>query len=103
MEDYNDMRMFDRIDYLKQQFDLCKPLAKESVRSLQKAIAVDMTYNSNTIEGNTLKLIETKVVVEDGITIGGKTVREHLVAINHYEALEYVMSIVDNAEIDEDT
>lgn len=103
IEEDNYMGRFDRIDSLKQQLDSYRPLPKESVESLQKAIAVDMTYNSNAIEGNTLRLIETKVVVEDGITIGGKTVREHLEALNHYEALEYVMSIVNDAEIGEDT
>ncbi|RUT43269.1 Fic family protein [Paenibacillus anaericanus] len=97
------MGKFDKIDELKKLFDLYRPLPKAALKSLQSAIAVDMTYNSNAIEGNTLTLSETKVVVEDGIAIGGKTVREHLEALNHYEAIEYVESIVDDAEVGEDT
>lgn len=67
--------------------------------SLQRDIAEDFklryTYDSNAIEGNTLTLHETKVVLE-GVTIGGKTLREHLEVINHAEAIEYIMDLVKN-------
>lgn len=66
-------------------------------QSLQRDIAEDFklryTYDSNAIEGNTLTLHETKVVLE-GITIGGKTLREHLEVINHAEAIEYIRDLV---------
>lgn len=94
---------FHQIDDLKKLLDSYRPLPLDTVESLQKAFAVEMTYNSNAIEGNTLTLTETKVVVEDGITIGGKTVKEHLEALNHYEAIEYVESIVGTEEISEET
>lgn len=68
--------------------------------SLQRDIAEDFklryTYDSNAIEGNTLTLHETKVVLE-GVTIGGKTLREHLEVINHAEAIEYIMDLVKNS------
>lgn len=69
-------------------------------QSLQRDMAEDFklryTYDSNAIEGNTLTLYETKVVLE-GVTIGGKTLREHLEVINHAEAIEYIMDLVKNS------
>ena len=62
---------------------------KETLKSLEENFKLEWTYNSNAIEGNTLTLKETKVVLE-GITIGGKTIREHLEAINHKEAIEFL-------------
>ncbi len=58
---------------------------------------VNWTYHSNAIEGNTLTLSETKVALE-GITVGGKTIKEHLEAINHKDAILYVEEIVKNQE-----
>ncbi len=62
-----------------------------------------MTYNSNAIEGNTLTITETKIILEDGITIGkGKTLKEHLEVINHKEAIDYIKDIVNkNIDINE--
>jgi len=60
-------------------------------------LVLEWTYNSNAIEGNTLTLKETKVVLE-GITIGGKSLREHMEAINHKEVIDYVESRVKNNE-----
>lgn len=62
-------------------------------QSVDDEFKVDYTYNSNAIEGNTLTLEETRVVLE-GITIGGKSIREHLEAINHKEAIEYIQELV---------
>ena len=70
-----------------------RPLSKEAIESLQNAINLEWTYNSNGIEGNTLTLKETKIVLE-GITIGGKSVREHLEAINHENAIEYLEELI---------
>ncbi|CAB3751788.1 hypothetical protein LMG29739_01382 [Paraburkholderia solisilvae] len=65
--------------------------------SLREVLTLDWTYNSNAIEGNTLTLQETKVVLE-GITVGGKTLREHLEATNHRDAIECVEEIVAKRE-----
>jgi Fic family protein len=61
---------------------------------LRRDIAVEWTYNSNSIEGNTLSLRETRVVLEDGLTIGGKTMREHFEAINHQKAIAWLEEVV---------
>ncbi|ENA27135.1 hypothetical protein HMPREF1487_09348 [Pseudomonas sp. HPB0071] len=74
-----------------------RPLPSHTVASLRAKLALDWTYHSNAIEGNTLTLRETKVVLE-GITVGGKSIVEHLEAINHSEAIHYIEDIVANQE-----
>ncbi|SKC81984.1 Fic family protein [Maledivibacter halophilus] len=89
--------MFKNIEDKKRKLDSLRPLKTETVKSIREKLLLDWTYNSNAIEGNTLTLVETKVVLE-GITIGGKTLREHLEVINHKEAILYVEEIVKNEE-----
>ena len=89
--------MYKRIQDKKIKLDSLRPLPSETVRSIREKLLLDWTYNSNAIEGNTLTLIETKVVLE-GITIGGKTLREHLEVINHKEAIILVEEIVRSKE-----
>ena len=89
--------MFSKIDALQQKLNSFRPLPKNTLKSLHEQLVLEWTYNSNAIEGNTLTLKETKVVLE-GITIGGKTMREHFEAINHKEAIDYVEAIVSNDE-----
>lgn len=84
---------FEEIDRKKKILDSKRPLPRETVNSLRENSILDWTYNSNAIEGNTLTLMETKVVLE-GITIGGKSMREHLEVINHREAIEYLEELV---------
>ncbi|MGL5066501.1 MAG: Fic family protein [Sarcina sp.] len=87
--------MFKLVDDKKEILDSKRPLDKISVDNLKKYFDVELTYNSNAIEGNTLTVTETKVILEDGITVGkGKTLREHLEVINHKEAIDYIEDIV---------
>ncbi len=89
--------MFQEIDRKKQALDDKRPLPNFTLKSLKEKLLLEWTYNSNAIEGNTLTLKETKVVLE-GITVGGKTMREHLEVINHRDAILYVEEIVANQE-----
>lgn len=89
--------MFTAINYKKAQLDAKRPLPKYTVQSLREKLFLEWTYHSNAIEGNTLTINETKVVLE-GITVGGKTMREHLEVINHSEAILYVEDIVAGNE-----
>lgn len=82
-----------RLDHLKQILDSYRPLPDEVVSNLHDDLVLRWTYHSNAIEGNTLTLKETKVALE-GITVGGKTLREHLEAVNHREAIAFVESLV---------
>jgi len=98
----NIKHLLDLIDARKAQLDAQRPLPEAAAKSLQREMALRWTCHSNAIEGNTLDLIETKVVIEDGITIGGKTIREHLEAINHKEAINFVEDMVDaSAELNQ--
>jgi Fic family protein len=89
--------MFENIDIKKRLLDEKRPLPAHTARSIREHLIVNWTYHSNAIEGNTLTLSETKVALE-GITIGGKTLQEHLEVINHRDAIIYVEEIVRNNE-----
>lgn len=84
---------FRHLDRLKAKLDSFRPLPPEIMQNLHDDLVLRWTYHSNAIEGNTLTLKETKVVLE-GITIGGKTMREHFEAINHREAIYFVEELV---------
>lgn len=84
---------FNEVDQLKRELDNKRPISKETLRSLEESINLEWTYNSNGIEGNTLTLKETQVVLE-GITVGGKSIKEHLEAINHEKAILYLNDLV---------
>ncbi len=86
-------KLFDVLDQLKVKLDAQRPLPPEIVRNLHESLVLQWTYHSNAIEGNTLTLKETKVALE-GITIGGKTLREHFEVINHREAILMVEELV---------
>lgn len=80
---------FKKLDELKQKLDYYRPLDSFIVKKLDEDLVLRCTYHSNAIEGNTLTLKETKVALE-GITIGGKTLREHFEAINHKDAILFM-------------
>ena len=88
-----DNNYFNEVDNLKKELDSKRPIPKETLKSLKESINLEWTYNSNGIEGNTLTLRETQVVLE-GITVGGKTLIEHLEAINHEKAIIYLDDLV---------
>lgn len=89
--------MFEQINRKKVKLDTLRPLPKYTLKSLREKLLLEWTYNTNAIEGNTLTINETKVVLE-GITVGGKTMREHLEVINHRDAIAYVEEIVQKGE-----
>lgn len=88
---------FPDIDRLKATLDQHRPLDPAIVRNLREDLIVRWTYHSNAIEGNTLTLQETKVALE-GITIGGKSIREHLEAVNHKNAILLLEDLVHKNE-----
>ena len=75
-------------DTLKNRLSAIRPLPAEALKKIEDALAIEYTYESNRIEGNTLTLQETELVVNEGVTIAGKSMREHLEAINHAEAID---------------
>jgi len=82
------------IDKKKEIINNCRPFSLSIIKQLKEKLFVEWTYNSNAIEGNTLTLSETKVVLENGITIKGKPLKDHLETINHRDAIEFIYDLV---------
>lgn len=78
----------------EQLADMREHLPKEALQSFDKSFEVEYTHNSTAIEGNTLTLIQTKAVLEDGISVGGKTLREIYEVVNHSKAFQFVKQCV---------
>ena len=81
---------YDVLDEKKALLDQHRPLPKALVRNLDEWFRVELTYTSNAIEGNTLTRRETALVVEKGLTVGGKSLTEHLEATNHAYAIDWI-------------
>src|SRR3972149_5533322 len=86
-------RLRTRLERKKAQLDALRPLPPASIARLKEQITVEWIYNSNAIEGSTLTLRETQLILEEGLTIGGKSLREHFEVINHKDAIDYVESL----------
>lgn len=82
----------------KARLNARRPLSASAAARLKDYFDVEWTYHSNAIEGSTLTLRETEVVLHDGLTIGGKTLREHLEATNHKQAIDFVEALAREAE-----
>jgi len=86
----------ERILEKKAELDKLRPIPSYALRSIKDSLMIEWTYNSNSIEGNTLTLQETKMVIEEGFTIKGKSLREHFEAVNHQEAIELVENLISD-------
>lgn len=84
-----------RIEKKLKELNKLRPLPTSAVKKLQEQFQIEMTYNSNAIEGNSLTLKETFLVINEGITIKGKPLKDHLEAKDHKEALEYLYDLVE--------
>jgi Fic family protein len=80
--------MLKKIDALKAKIDAYRPLDAHMLKQVREYFRIGMAYSSNALEGNSLTETETKIVIEDGITIGGKPVRDHLEALGHQDITE---------------
>jgi Fic family protein len=84
-----------KIDELQKEIETIRPLNQNELDQLRDYYRIGLVYSSNAIEGNSLTESETKVIIEDGITIGGKTIREHLEILGHSEAFSFIQSIAN--------
>lgn len=82
---------------------LCEQLPKEVLQSFDRSFEVEYTHNSTAIEGNTLSLIQTKAILEDGISVGGKTLREIYEVVNHNKAFGFVKKCVTEGKTLDET
>lgn len=92
---YLNKKVKNRIDEKLKRINKFRPLPVSIVQKLKKQFEIELTYNSNAIEGNSLTLKETYLVVNEGITIKGKSLKDHLEAKNHQEALSYLYELVE--------
>ena len=87
------MEIFTEIDKLQKEIDSFRPLPKHTLKQLKEYYRVGLTYTSNALEGNSLTETETKIVLEDGITIGGKPIRDYYEALGHSEAYDLIYTL----------
>ncbi len=86
-------QLIEKIQKNKDELDRLRPLRGEALAAFQQHYDVDLTYTSNAIEGNTLTLRETAEVIEHGITVGGKSLSDHLEAVDHYDAVLWMRNL----------
>src|SRR5271167_1994877 len=77
----------------KERLDELRPRLPKALFNLEHYYDIELTYTSNAIEGNTLSPVETTLVIEKGITISGKPLKDHLEALDHYDAIRYVREL----------
>jgi Fic family protein len=92
-----------RIQEKKKALDAMRPLPSIVVQKIKESLSLEWTYNSNGIEGNTMTLQETKMVIKEGMTVKGKSLREHFEAVNHNDAIEYLESLISDKYILKET
>ena len=95
------LQIFSEIDKLQKEINTHRPLPPNTIKQLKEYYRVGMTYSSNALEGNSLTETETKIVLEDGITIGGKPIKDYYEALGHSEAYDYIYELAKNGDITE--
>jgi Fic family protein len=88
--------LYERLHIKKEQIKRSRPLPAIALQKIKEGLSLEWTYNSNSIEGNTLSLQETQLILQEGITISGKSLREHFEAVNHEKAINYLYGLVND-------
>lgn len=92
---------FAQNDEYKAKINALRPLSNEALAQVKEHYKIGLTYASNALEGNTLSLVETKVVLEDGITIGGKPLKDHYETVGHAKAFDEIINLSKNTTFTE--
>jgi len=93
--------VFEKIDALRVKIDAHRPLDAHMIKQVREYFRIGMTYSSNALEGNSLTETETKIVIEDGMTIAGKPVKDHMEALGHSEAYDLLYRLAKGQNITE--
>ena len=88
------MTIFERVDENKAAIDVIRPFEGDYLQQLREYYRIGLTWTSNAIEGNSLTEAETKILLEDGLTVGGKPMREIYEAIGHSRAYDYMFDLI---------
>lgn len=96
--------LFKKADRYREAIINSRPLNDRELKELDNYFKINLTYSSNAIEGNTLTITETKILLEDGITVGGKPIKDYYEASGHSEAYDYMLKMArnENFEITEE-
>ena len=86
--------LFNKADQYKKIIQAARPLKPEEIKELDAYFKIGLTYSSNALEGNTLTISETKVLLEDGLTAGGKPLKDSLEVIGHAKAYDFMLQII---------
>lgn len=93
------MDILQQIKSNQEKINAIKPYEKDQLQILKDFFKVDLTYTSNALEGNSLTLSETKILIEDGLTIGGKSLKDTLEVVGHSKAYDYMFSLMNKNNI----
>lgn len=91
----------EQIDKLNKEIQSFRPISKDALKQIKEYFRIGLTYSSNAIEGNTLTETETKIVLEDGLTIAGKPLKDHYEAAGHSEAFDFIYDLAKKKAITE--
>lgn len=91
-------KLLRQIDQRQKEIKQRRPLTEREIKELDEYFKIGLTYTSNALEGNSLTLTETKVLLEDGITVGGKPIRDCFEATGHGKAYDYMLSLARSSE-----
>ena len=89
------MSIYEQVDAKKAAIDVERPFEGEMLRQLRDYYRVGLTWTSNALEGNSLTEIETKILLEDGLTVGGKPLRDTFEALGHAAAYDYMFGLLE--------
>ena len=94
--------ILNEIESLQKEINSFKPIKDKFLKQIKEYFKIGLTYTSNALEGNSLTETETKIVLEEGITIGGKPLKDHLEAIGHAEAFDFLYTLAKNKNVSEE-
>lgn len=94
--------MFEQIDQNKVRIDVFRPFEGNTLKQIKDYYRIGLTYSSNALEGNSLTETETKILLEDGLTVGGKPIRDYYEATGHARAYDYIYTIAHGEPIGEE-
>ena len=93
------MSIYEQVDARKAAIDVERPFEGEMLRQLRDYYRVGLTWTSNALEGNSLTEVETKILLEDGLTVGGKPLRDTFEALGHAAAYDYMFGLLGSRRI----
>lgn len=101
MKGESTITIYDRVDHLKSLIDEKRPFEGSLLNEIKAYYRIGLTWSSNALEGNTLTASETKVILEDGLTVAGKPLQDVFEALGHAQAYDFMFTLVSSRKINE--